>query len=133
MTSAAPKVPLIFMVAVTAIIALGPLTLNIFLPSMPDLVGVFDTDYETIQLVLTLFLVGLAIAQLIYGPLSDIFGRRPMLFVGLFLFLIGTVICLVAQSIEVLVFGRVIQALGGGAGLVLGRTIVRDLFDREQT
>jgi DHA1 family bicyclomycin/chloramphenicol resistance-like MFS transporter len=56
-----------------------------------------------------------------------------MLFVGLFLFLIGTVICLVAQSIEVLVFGRVIQALGGGAGLVLGRTIVRDLFDREQT
>jgi len=121
------------MVAVTAIIALGPFTLNIFLPSMPGLPEYFGTSYKTVQLGLTLFLAGLAVSQLVYGPLSDIFGRRPVLFVGLFLFLVGSIVCLFARSIEVLIIGRVIQALGGGAGLVLGRTIVRDLFDREQT
>lgn len=133
MSTRAPTTPLIFMVAVTAIIAIGPMTLNIFLPAMPGLVDVFDTGYGTVQLGLTLFLAGLAIAQLVYGPLSDMFGRRPVLLVGLGLFLIGSVVCLFAPTIEVLVLGRVIQALGGGAGLVLGRAIVRDLFDREQT
>ena len=124
---------LVFMIAVTAIIAVVPLSLNIFLPSMPGLTTTFGTGFDTVQLGLTLFLAGLAVAQLVYGPLSDKFGRRPVLLVGLGLFLIGTVICLAASSIEALIFGRVVQALGGGAGLVLGRAIVRDLFDREQT
>ncbi len=124
---------LVFMIAVTAIIAVGPLSLNIFLPSMPGLTTTFGTGFDTVQLGLTLFLAGLAVAQLVYGPLSDKFGRRPVLLVGLGLFLIGTVICLASSSIEALIFGRVVQALGGGAGLVLGRAIVRDLFDREQT
>lgn len=133
MSSQTPKTPLIFMVAVTAIISLGPLTLNIFLPSMPGLVGEFGVPYDTIQLGLTLFLAGLAIAQLVYGQLSDVFGRRPVLLFGLMLFLAGTLICMLAPTVEILIFGRVVQALGGGAGLILGRTIVRDLFDREQT
>ncbi len=121
------------MVAVTAIIALGPMSLNIFLPSMPGLVTTFETGYDTVQLGLTLFLAGLAVAQLVYGPLSDKFGRRPVLIFGLILFLVGSIICLMAPTIEFLIAGRVVQALGGGAGLVLGRAIVRDLFDREQT
>ncbi len=72
--------PIWILIAATAT---GPLALNIFVPSMPGLVRVFDTDYATIQLTLTLYLVGVALAQLAYGPLSDRFGRRPALLWGL--------------------------------------------------
>ena len=75
--------PIAILIAITAI---GPLALNIFLPSLPGLVRVFDTDYGTAQLALTLYLVGIACGQLIYGPLSDRFGRRPVLLSGLGVF-----------------------------------------------
>ena len=116
-----------------AVSAVGPLALNIFMPSMPALPGVFDTDYGTVQLTLGLYLVGLATGQLAYGPLSDRFGRRPLLLGGLGLFLLGTALSYLAISIEMLIVGRVIQAVGGCSGLVLSRAIVRDLFDRERS
>lgn len=113
--------------------ALGPISLNIFIPSMPGLQAALDTDYATVQLVLTLYLVGLAGAQLIHGPLSDRYGRRPVMLGGLALHLVGSVACLAAPTIEVLIAGRVVQAVGGCVGLVVGRAVVRDLFDRERT
>ncbi len=122
--------PIAVLVAVSTV---GPLALNIFMPSMPRLPEVFGTDYGTVQLTLGLYLAGIAFGQLAYGPLSDRFGRRPMLLGGLWLFLAGTVLAMVATSIEVLIAGRVIQALGGCSGLVLARAIVRDLFARERS
>lgn len=113
--------------------ALGPLALNIFMPSMPGLAQQFGVEYGTVQLTLTLYLVGLSLAQLVYGPLSDRHGRRPVLLWGLVLFLVGSLICTVAPSIEVLMAGRMLQAIGGCSGLVLGRAIVRDLFDRDRS
>ncbi|MBE0532373.1 MAG: multidrug effflux MFS transporter [Rhodospirillales bacterium] len=113
--------------------ALGPLSLNIFIPSMPGLLTAFDTDYGTVQLVLTLYLVGLAGAQLVHGPLSDRFGRRPVMLGGLALHLVGSVACLVAPTIGWLIAGRLVQAVGGCVGMVVGRAIVRDRFDRDRT
>ena len=121
--------PLAILIAVTAV---GPSALNIFLPSMPGLQRTFNTDFATVQLTLTLYLIGLAVAQLFYGPLSDRFGRRPILLSGLVLFLIGTLACMVAPSIEALIAARVVQAVGGCAGVVLGRAMVRDMYDRDR-
>ncbi|WP_420347164.1 multidrug effflux MFS transporter [Pelagibius sp.] len=116
-----------------AVTALGPLALNIFIPSMPGMQAVFNTDYGTIQLTLTLYLFGVAVSQLFLGPLSDRFGRRPVLLWGILLFLLGTLLCALAESIAMLIVGRVIQAVGGCAGLVLGRAIVRDTHDRSES
>jgi MFS transporter, DHA1 family, multidrug resistance protein len=102
-------------------------------PSLPLLARVFDAPAARVQLVLTLFLAGIATGQLVYGPASDRFGRRPVLIAGLVLFLLGTTLCGLAWSLPVLIIGRVLQACGGCAGMVLGRAIVRDLFDRERS
>ena len=116
-----------------AVTALGPMALNIFIPSMPGMVAVFGTDYGTIQLTLTLYLFGVAIAQLFMGPLSDRLGRRPVLLAGIALFLLGSLGAALAQSIETLIAARIVQAVGGCAGLVLGRAIVRDTHGREES
>ena len=116
-----------------AIAAIGPLALNIFAPSMPGMQEVFGVSYGTIQLTITLYLFGTAIAQLLYGPLSDRFGRRPVLLCGLGLFLIGSLASAFAPSILWLLIARTIQAVGGCAGLVLGRAIVRDMHSREKS
>jgi MFS transporter, DHA1 family, multidrug resistance protein len=82
---------------------------------------------------LTLFLARIAVGQLVYGPVSNRFGRRPVLLAGLTLFLLGTVLCGLAWSLPVLIVGRTLAALGGCAGMVLGRAIVRDIYDRERS
>ena len=126
-----PKKPsLLILIAVTA---MGPLAINIFLPSMPGMAGEMDTDYATVQLTLSLYLVGLSVAQLLYGPLSDRFGRRPLMLTGLGIFLGGTLMCALAPTIAILIAGRMLQAIGGCAGMVLGRAIVRDIYDRERS
>lgn len=122
--------PLIILIAITAV---GPLAINIFLPSMPGLAIDFNTDYATVQLTLSLYLVGLAVATLMYGPLSDRFGRRPLTLIGLGIFLLGSVVCATSQTIGILIAGRILQAVGGCAGVVLGRAMVRDMYDREQS
>jgi DHA1 family bicyclomycin/chloramphenicol resistance-like MFS transporter len=119
-------------VILVAVTATGPLALNILMPSMPGLPAVFGTDYATVQLTLSLYLIGLAGAQLIYGPLSDRYGRRPVLLAGLGVFLLGTLTGALAASISMVIAGRVLQAVGGCAGMVLGRAIVRDLYERDR-
>jgi DHA1 family bicyclomycin/chloramphenicol resistance-like MFS transporter len=116
-----------------AVTALGPMALNIFIPAMPGMTAVFGTDYGTIQLTLTLYLFGVAFAQLAMGPLSDRFGRRPVLLAGIALFLVGSLGAALAGTIETLIAARIVQAVGGCAGLVLGRAIVRDTHSREES
>ena len=87
--------PLALLIAISAA---GPLSLNIFVPSMPGIQRALDTDYATVQLTLTLYLIGFAVAQLLYGPLSDRFGRRPALLAGQGIYLAGSVLCLMAPG-----------------------------------
>jgi DHA1 family bicyclomycin/chloramphenicol resistance-like MFS transporter len=123
MPQAPLRPPIIILIAISAI---GPAALNIFIPSMPGLVAAFDTDYATVQLTLTLYLFGLAIAQLVFGPLADRFGRRPVLLAGLGLYCLGSLLAALAPTIEALIAARVLQAIGGCVGLVVARAVVRD-------
>lgn len=116
-----------------AISAIGPLALNIFIPSMPGLQASFGISYGTAQLTLTLYLIGMAVCQLGYGPLSDRYGRRPLLLGGMVLFVFASLLAAIAPTIEILIFARLIQAIGGAAGIVLARAMVRDVFDREKS
>lgn len=120
-------------VILVAMSAIGPMALNIFMPSMPGLARHFQVDYGLVQLTLTFYLIGLGLAQLAYGPLSDRYGRRPVLLWGLGIFCVGSLLCALAPSIEMLMIGRAFQAVGGCSGLVLGRAIIRDLYDRDRS
>lgn len=122
--------PLALLIAVAAI---APAALHMLVPSLPVLASVFSAPAATVQFVLTLFLTGIAAGQLVYGPLSDRLGRRPVLIAGLTLFLVGTGICALAWSLPMLIIGRVLEGCGGCAGMVLSRAIVRDLFDRDRS
>ena len=124
-----PAPPLILLAGVTAV---APASLHILVPALPVLAAVFDASPGAVQLVLTLFLAGIASGQLVYGPVSDRYGRRPVLIAGLALFLFGTVLFGFAWSLPMLIIGRTLQALGGCAGMVLGRAIIRDIYERER-
>ena len=113
--------------SIALLVALGPLATDMYLPSLPGLADEFATSAGRVQLTLSLFLAGFALAQIIYGPLSDRFGRKPVLLCGLVLFVLASIVCALAQSIEMLIGARFVQALGGSAGPVLGRAIVRDI------
>ena len=115
----------------TALVALGPISTDLYLPSLPSLARYFAVGVDDIQLTLSVFLVGLATAQLVYGPLSDRFGRRPVLLVGLAIYVVASVVCMLSPSVPVLVVARFVQAVGACVGPVLGRAIVRDVHGRE--
>src|SRR5690554_967771 len=109
----------------------SPLALNVFVPAMPDAALTLGVDIATIQLTFTCYLLTLAIGQLITGPLADYFGRRPVLLAGLGLHTLGSLLAAQASGVELLILGRVLQALGGSACMALARTIILDLHGRE--
>ncbi len=124
--SPAPTISLPLLVAITALPAV---TINIYLPSAPGLVKYFHTEISTIQYGLSLYLLSLGIGQLAYGPISDRLGRRPVLLAGLAMYCAGCILCALAHEIEIFLLGRVLQAGGGAAGMVIGRAMVRDVHD----
>jgi len=121
-----------FILLLITVAAVSPLGINLYLPSMPGMARAFEVDYAAIQFTLSVYIAAVAVGQLVIGPLSDRYGRRPVLLGGLTLFVLGSLLCMLASHIDVLVAGRIIQALGGCAGIALSRAIVRDLYDRDR-
>jgi len=107
--------------------ALGPLSTDMYLPSLPSLRVALGAGMDEVQLTLSLFVVGFALSQLVWGPLADRIGRRPVLFAGLLVFSLGSAICALAPNIWVLVAARFLQAVGASVGIVVAPAIVRDL------
>jgi DHA1 family bicyclomycin/chloramphenicol resistance-like MFS transporter len=118
--------------ALVAISAVSPFAINAVVPSMPAIERGFRADYSTVQLILSVFLAAVAIAQIFIGPLSDRYGRRPVLLVGFSVFVASCVAAPFAPSVHALIAIRVIQGASGCVGIVLGRAIVRDLYERRQ-
>ena len=116
-----------------ALSAFGPLAIDFYLPAFPALAEAFATDVEHVQLSLASYFVGIALGQLVYGPLADRYGRRIPLLVGVALFVLGSLACALAPSLEWLIGARFVQALGGCAGMVVARAVVRDLCDPLQS
>ncbi len=106
----------------------GPISLDLYLPSLPELADDLDASASASQLTITFCLLGLAVGQLVAGPLSDRYGRRRPLIVGLVLYLVTSLACAFAPSIEVLLGLRLLQGLAGAAGLVISRAVARDLY-----
>lgn len=115
-----------------AMTAIGPLSLNILVPATPGLVATLNTEPATVQLTVSLYLLGLAVSQLALGPLSDRFGRRPVVIAGLLLTVVTSFAALFAASITGLIVARAFQSFGASTGIVIGRAIIRDLYDRER-
>ncbi len=123
------KPPLLLLIVATG---LGPFSMQVLIPVLPVLVHVLERSAASVQLTLTLYLVGVALGQLLYGPLSDRYGRRPVLIVALVVYLVAVLVAAVAPNLEILIVARIAQAVGGCAGMVLGRAIIRDTNPRER-
>lgn len=123
---------LIVSILLTAMVALGPISTDLYLPSLPAIGRALGADQGQVQLTLSIFLAGFAFSQLACGPLSDRFGRRPVILGGLVLYLFASLACAAATTIEMLILARFCQAVGACVGPVLGRAAVRDIYGRER-
>lgn len=110
------------------ITAVGPFAIDIYLPALPTLGASLHASPAAVQMSLTVFFMIIGLCQLFYGPISDVFGRKPPIYAGLVIFAIGSVGCALAPTIEVLIGFRAVQAFGACAGMVIPRAIVRDLY-----
>ena len=117
------RAPFLLLVALTAC---GTLGMHVIIPALPATARAMGISIATVQLSITLYLIGLAAGQLLYGPLSDRFGRRPVLLAGMSLFTLASLATALAPTPEILIGARILQSIGGCAGLVLGRAAVRD-------
>jgi len=113
--------------------AIGPFSMQVFLPALPAIQSSYAVTAAVAQLAFSLSALAMAVATLFYGPVSDRVGRKKALVAGLVVFLVGSLVCAFASTITWLIIGRIIQAAGGVAGMVLSRAIVRDVYDREQS
>lgn len=117
-----------FLVLLAALVAFGPLSIDMYLPSLPTIASDLGAPQAKVQWSISGFLVGFCTGMLFYGPLSDRYGRKTILIGGIFLYLLSSLACFMAASADQLVIFRVIQAIGGGAASVLARAIVRDVL-----
>ncbi|MFE4512804.1 multidrug effflux MFS transporter [Kitasatospora sp. NPDC056783] len=115
-------------VALGGLTALGPLTTDLYLPGLPAIADDLVAKPAAVQLTLTFSMFGVAAGQLLFGPLSDRFGRRPPLLVGLVLYTLSSLVCVFAPNLTVLIAARFVQGAAGSAGLVIGRAVSRDRF-----
>lgn len=116
-----------------ALTAMGPLAIDMYLPSLPTIGADLRASSSATQSTVAAFLAGMAIGQVVYGPASDRLGRRGPVLVGVGIFIVASVACALAPSVEWLLAGRFVQALGACAGAVVSRAVVRDRFDHTET
>lgn len=126
---ATSRVVLLLLVVMTGI---APISLYILVPALPVLATTFGRDISIAQMTVSLYMVGIALSQLIMGPLSDKFGRRPVLLSGLALMVAASVACMFAETLPQLIAARFFQALGGASGMVVSRAIIRDIYERDR-
>lgn len=110
------------------LVAFGPLSIDMYLPALPDIANNLSASAASVKQTITIFLVGFSVGMLIYGPLSDHYGRRKLLLGGIVIYLFATLGCIFAPNVEFLLGARLLQALGGASASVLARAIVRDLY-----
>ena len=133
LVSQGQRVSFVFFAALVSATAIGPMAMQLLVPSIPAIATHFDVSIGLASLNFSVSAVTLGISSLFFGPLSDRFGRRPVLLSGIAIFVVGTIIAGVAPSLWVVITGRVIQAVGGAAGMVIARTIVRDVYGPERS
>lgn len=126
---ATSRVVLLLLVVMTGI---APISLYILVPALPVLATTFGRDISIAQMTVSLYMVGIALSQLTMGPLSDKFGRRPVLLSGLALMVAASVACIFAETLPQLIAARFFQALGGASGMVVSRAIIRDIYERDR-
>src|SRR3979409_1570469 len=129
-TPATSRTTLLLLVAMTGV---APISLYMLVPALPLLATTFGRDIGVAQMTVALFMVGIACSQIIMGPLSDRFGRRPVLLAGLGLMVAASAACIFAETLPQLIAARFLQALGGATGTVVSRAISRYLYSRERT
>ena len=126
---AASRTMLLMLVAMTGV---APISLYMLVPALPVLATTFGRDISIAQMTVSLYMVGIACSQIIMGPLSDRFGRRPVLLCGLGLMVMASIGCIFAETLPQLIAARFLQALGGATGMVVSRAIIRDLYRRDR-
>src|SRR5260370_31369880 len=118
-----------FVVVIAAIMALNPLAMDMMLPALPNIASTFHIDgANRLQMVLSAFMIGFGVGQFLIGPLSDSFGRRPVLIGGMGLYAIASVLAIAAPSFETLLLARALEGLGTSATRVVAASIVRDCY-----
>ncbi len=128
-TAPSRRAQLKFVLVLGGLTAFGPLSIDMYLPALPRMAADLHATDSTVQLTLSAFIIGLALGQLVLGPLSDALGRRRPLLAGLALYVVGSVLCAVSPDAWLLVAARFVQSLGAAAGIVIARATVRDLFE----
>lgn len=113
--------------------AIGPFSIDMYLPAFPEIAKGLHTDVAKVMLSLSSFFIGISVGQLVYGPLLERMGRKKPLYAGLCIYLLASIGCAMATSVNALILFRLLQALGGCAGMVAARAIVRDLFEAKET
>ncbi|MEM8577333.1 MAG: multidrug effflux MFS transporter [Pseudomonadota bacterium] len=134
-----PPAPVLFdrstpptLLTLVLLAGISAMVMNMFLPSLPNMTAYFDTEYRVMQLSVSVYLGFSALMQLIVGPLSDRYGRRPVLLWSMALFMLATIGCIYAPTVEVFLFFRMCQAVMA-AGMALSRAVIRDLYDQDQS
>jgi len=122
-----------FILTMAALSSIAPFSTDTYLSAMSSMAEHFSSDASMIQLTLTSFFVAFAFGQLIYGPLSEKYGRKKPLYAGLFIFVIASLLCAFASSAEELIVWRFFQALGASSGVVISKAIITDSFDTKES
>ncbi|MBO22824.1 MAG: Bcr/CflA family drug resistance efflux transporter [Rhodospirillaceae bacterium] len=114
------------------LVSFAPMTIDLYLPAFPIMSRELGTDAKSIQLTLSVYMVGFALSQTFFGPVSDRFGRKPTIMLGTSIYLVASVACALVTSVEQLIIFRLFQAIGAAAAPVVARAVVRDMFTREE-
>lgn len=122
----------IIVVLLGTLIALGPFSIDMYLPAFGSVAEDFNVDISRVGLTLTSYFIGISLGQLAYGPLMDRYGRRKPLIFGLIIYIASSLLCALSWNLDVLIVARFFMALGGCAGMVASKAMVRDLFEKEQ-